>query len=164
VVRRTRNPREASLRETFTVRELIRDQHTMATTTESTLTLSPPTIVPEWFKELQSRAWTEYETEPLPARTNELWRFSSVKNLSLTDYVAVSEFSGDALQWTSPRSYPDPAGRLIFANEALVSAELLHPDLKESGVIFTTLAEALQRHSGLLREHFMAQPAKLGSA
>jgi Fe-S cluster assembly protein SufD len=164
VVRRTRNPREASLRETFTVRELIRDQHTMATTTESTLTLSPPTIVPEWFKELQSRAWTEYETEPLPARTNELWRFSSVKNLSLTDYVAVSEFSGDALQWTSPRSYPDPAGRLIFANEALVSAELLHPDLKESGVIFTTLAEALQRHSGLLREHFMAQPARLGSA
>jgi Fe-S cluster assembly protein SufD len=164
VVRRTRNPREASLRETFTVRELIRDQHTMATTTESTLTLSPPTIVPEWFKELQSRAWTEYETEPLPARTNELWRFSSVKNLSLTDYVAVSEFSGDALQWTSPRSYPDPAGRLIFANEALVSAELLHPDLKESGVIFTTLAEALQRHSGLLREHFMTQPARLGSA
>jgi Fe-S cluster assembly protein SufD len=164
VVRRTRNPREASLRETFTVRELIRDQHTMATTTESTLTLSPPTIVPEWFKELQSRAWTEYETEPLPARTNELWRFSSVKNLSLTDYVAVSEFSGDALELTSPRSYPDPAGRLIFANEALVSAELLHPDLKESGVIFTTLAEALQRHSGLLREHFMAQPAKLGSA
>jgi Fe-S cluster assembly protein SufD len=164
VVRRTRNPREASLRETFTVRELIRDQHTMATTTESTLTLSPPTIVPEWFKELQSRAWTEYETEPLPARTNELWRFSSVKNLSLTDYVAVSEFSGDAPQWTSPRSYPDPAGRLIFANEALVSAELLHPDLKESGVIFTTLAEALQRHSGLLREHFMAQPARLGSA
>jgi Fe-S cluster assembly protein SufD len=164
VVRRTRNPREASLRETFTVRELIRDQHTMATTTESTLTLSPPTIVPEWFKELQSRAWTEYETEPLPARTNELWRFSSVKNLSLTDYVAVSEFSGDALELTSPRSYPDPAGRLIFANEALVSAELLHPDLKESGVIFTTLAEALQRHSGLLREHFMTQPARLGSA
>lgn len=136
----------------------------MATTTESTLTLSPPTIVPEWFKELQSRAWTEYETEPLPARTNELWRFSSVKNLSLTDYVAVSEFSGDAPQWTSPRSYPDAAGRLIFANEALVSAELLHPDLKKSGVIFTTLAEALQRHSGLLREHFMAQPARLGSA
>jgi Fe-S cluster assembly protein SufD len=136
----------------------------MATTTESTLTLSPPTIVPEWFKELQSKAWTEYETEPLPARTDELWRFSSVKNLSLTDYVAASEFSGDASQWTSPRSYPDPAGRLIFANEALVSADLLHPGLKESGVIFTTLAEALERHSGLLREHFMAQPARLGSA
>jgi Fe-S cluster assembly protein SufD len=31
-------------------------------------------------------------------------------------------------------------------------------------VIFTTLAEALERHSGLLREHFMAQPARLGSA
>jgi Fe-S cluster assembly protein SufD len=134
------------------------------TTTESTLTLSPPTIVPEWFKELQSNAWTEYETEPLPARTNELWRFSSVKNLSLTDYVAAPEFSRDAAQWTSPRSYHGAAGRLVFANDALVSAELLYPDLKESGVIFTTLAEALEKHSGLLREHFMAQPARLGSA
>jgi Fe-S cluster assembly protein SufD len=151
------------LRAIFTDRDLIRDQFPM-TTTESTLTLSPLTIVPEWFKDLQSDAWAEYENEPLPARTNELWRFSSVKNLSLTDYIAVSEFSGDALQLTSPRSYQDPAGRLVFANEALVSAELLHPNLKGSGVIFTTLAEALEKHSGLLREHFMAQPARLGSA
>jgi Fe-S cluster assembly protein SufD len=151
------------LRAIFTDRDLIRDQFPM-TTTESTLTLSPLTIVPEWFKDLQSDAWAEYENEPLPARTNELWRFSSVKNLSLTDYIAVSEFSGDALQLTSPRSYQDPAGRLVFANEALVSAEWLHPNLKESGVIFTTLAEALEKHSGLLREHFMAQPARLGSA
>jgi Fe-S cluster assembly protein SufD len=134
------------------------------TTTESTLTLPPLTIVPEWFKDLQSNAWAEYENEPLPVRTNELWRFSSVKNLSLADYIAASEFSGDALQLTSPRSYQDPAGRLVFANEALVSAELLQPNLKESGVIFTTLAEALEKHSGLLREHFMAQPARLGSA
>src|SRR5437016_4493273 len=135
----------------FTDGDLIRDQFTM-TTTESTLTLPPLTIVPEWFKDLQSNAWAEYENEPLPVRTNELWRFSSVKNLSLADYIAASEFSGDALQLTSPRSYQDPAGRLVFANEALVSAELLQPNLKESGVIFTTLAEALEKHSGLLRE------------
>jgi len=55
------------------------------TTTEPSLILPPLTTAPEWFKELQTRAWAEYEAEPLPVRTNELWRFSSVKNLSLND-------------------------------------------------------------------------------
>src|SRR5207249_11750981 len=31
---------------------------------------------PDWFKELQAKAWGEFEAEPFPARTNELWRFS----------------------------------------------------------------------------------------
>jgi Fe-S cluster assembly protein SufD len=134
------------------------------TTTESALTVPPLTIVPEWFKELQNNALVEYESEPAPARTNELWRFSSLKYLSLNDYIPASEFSGDTSQLISPRSYQGPAGRLVFANEALVSAELLDANLKESGVIFTTLAEALEKHSAVLREHFMAQPARLGSA
>jgi Fe-S cluster assembly protein SufD len=134
------------------------------TTTESALTLSPLTAAPEWFRELQTNAWTEYETEPLPARTNELWRFSTVKYLSLDDYVPASDFSGDPSQLTSRRGYPDPAGRLVFANDAPVSAQLLDRTLEESGVIFTTLGEALERHPDLLREHFMAQPARLGSA
>ena len=134
------------------------------TTTEPSLILSPLTTAPEWFKELQTSAWAEYEAEPLPVRTNELWRFSSVKNLSLNDYVPPPEFLADAVRLTSRRSYQKPAGRLVFANDALLSAELLDPALKESGVIFTTLSDALEKHSTLLRQHFMAQPAKLGSS
>src|SRR5215813_10884264 len=116
-------------------------------TTEPSLILTPPTTVPEWFKELQTNAWAEYEAEPLPARTNELWRFSSVKNLSLNDYVPAPEFLADAVRLTSQRSYQKPAGRLVFANDALVSAALLDPALKQSGVIFTTLSVALEKHS-----------------
>ena len=134
------------------------------TTTELTLNLCPPMAAPDWFREQQAKAWADFEAEPLPARTNELWRFSSVKNLALTDYVAAPDFSLDPSELTSKRGFPEPAGRLIFANDALVSTELLDLNLIKSGVIFTTLADALDKHPDLLREHFMTQPAKLGSA
>jgi Fe-S cluster assembly protein SufD len=126
--------------------------------------LSPETTIPGWFKELQANARVEYEAEPLPARTNELWRFSTVKNLAFTDYLPPSAFSIEPAKLIFSRAYPDPAGRLVFANDLLVSTELLDPTLENSRVIFTSLAEALEKHSNLLREHFMTQPARLGSA
>jgi Fe-S cluster assembly protein SufD len=118
----------------------------------------------DWFRELQTQAWDEFEAEPLPERTNELWRFSSVKNLSLDGYVVAPEFSGDASGLTPVREFGNPAGRIIFANETVLASQLLDPALKRAGVIFTTLSQALEEHSDLLREHFMAQPARLGSA
>ena len=134
--------------------------------TELSSILSGPrqSSAPDWFRELQAKAWEEFEAEPLPTRGNELWRFSSVKNLALDGYVAPPDFSGDPSALTRSREFPNPAGRIIFANEALVTAELLDPALERAGVIFTTLADALEKHSDRLREHFMTQSARLGSA
>jgi Fe-S cluster assembly protein SufD len=134
--------------------------------TELSSILSGPrqSLAPDWFRELQAKAWEEFEAEPLPTRGNELWRFSSVKNLALDNYVAPPDFSGDPSALTHPREFPNPAGRIVFANEALVTAKLLDPALERAGVIFTTLSEALEKHSGRLREHFMTQSARLGSA
>ena len=136
------------------------------TSTELFSILSGPrqSLAPDWFRELQAKAWEEFEAEPTPTRGNELWRFSSVKNLGLDDYVAPPTFSDDPSALTRPREFPNPAGRIIFANEALLTAGLLDPALERAGVIFTTLSEALEKHSDRLREHFMTQPAKLGSA
>jgi Fe-S cluster assembly protein SufD len=136
------------------------------TSTELSSILGGPrqSSAPEWFRELQAKAWEEFEAEPLPTRGNELWRFSSVKNLALDGYVTAPEFSGDISALTSPREFPKPAGRIIFANDTLVAAEMLNPALGCAGVIFTSLSEALEKHSDRLREHFMAQSARLGSA
>ncbi len=119
---------------------------------------------PDWFRELQARAWQDFEVEPFPTRNNELWRFSSIKNLALDDYVTPGEFSGGPIGLIRSREFPNPAGRIVFANERLVSAELLDPGLKQAGLIFTTLQEALDKYPERLREHFMAQSARLGSA
>jgi Fe-S cluster assembly protein SufD len=136
------------------------------TSTELSSILAGPrqSSTPDWFRELQAKAWEEFEAEPLPTRGNELWRFSSVKNLTLDGYVAAPEFSGDTATFTCPRGYSRPAGRIIFANEVLVTAEIMDPALERAGVIFTTLSEALEKHSERLREHFMTQSARLGSA
>jgi Fe-S cluster assembly protein SufD len=136
------------------------------TSTELSPILSAPrqSSAPDWFREIQAKAWEEFEAAPLPTRGNELWRFSSVKNLALDGYVAPPVFSGEPSDLTRPREFPNPAGRIIFANEALVKAEVLDPALERAGVIFTTLADALENHSDRLRIHFMSQPAQLGSA
>jgi len=100
----------------------------------------------------------------LPTRNNELWRFSSVKNLALDEYVMAGNYSGDPTALIHSREFSNPAGRIVFANETVIAADLLDPALEGAGVVFTTLQEALEKHSDRLREHFLAQSARLGSA
>ncbi len=136
------------------------------TSTEISSILGGPrqSTAPDWFRELQAKAWEEFEAAPLPTRGNELWRFSSVKNLALDGYVVPPDFSGDSSDLIGFREFPKAAGRIIFANESLVTSEILDPGLESAGVIFTTLAEALEKHADRLREYFMSQSARLGSA
>src|SRR5271166_6961417 len=100
----------------------------------------------DWFRDLQTQAWDTFEAEPLPVRTNELWRFSSVKNLSLDGYVVAPDFSEDLSSLTRAREFMNPAGRINFANETVLTSQQLDPALKWAGVIFTTLSQALEEH------------------
>jgi Fe-S cluster assembly protein SufD len=118
---------------------------------------------PEWFTKLQADAWKEFESEPYPVRTDELWRFSSIKNLALESYQPASESGEWDPLFLSGRTFGNPAGRLIFLNERLVSCEVFDRQLLDRGVLFLSLERALEEHPELLREHFMAQPIRLGS-
>jgi Fe-S cluster assembly protein SufD len=121
------------------------------------------TAAPEWFAKLQADAWKEFESEPAPVRTDELWRFSSIKNLALDSYQPASEWSEWDPQFLSGRSFGNPAGRLVFVNERLISCEIFDHQLLDRGVLFLSLEKALEEHPEFLRDHFMAQPARLGS-
>jgi Fe-S cluster assembly protein SufD len=131
----------------------------------STIISSPRdwAAAPEWFAALQAEAWKEFESEPLPVRTDELWRFSSIKNLALDPYLPAPERNGWDPRFLARRSFTQSAGRLIFVNERLVSSEVFDRDLLDRGVRFLSLEQALEERPELLRQHFMAQPVKLGS-
>jgi Fe-S cluster assembly protein SufD len=131
----------------------------------STIVSSPRdwAVAPEWFTKLQADAWKEFESEPWPARTDELWRFSSIKSLALDSYQPALEWNEWDPQFLSGRSFGHPAGRLVFVNERLVSCEIFDRQLLDRGVLFLPLEKALEDHPDLLREHFMAQPVRLGS-
>jgi Fe-S cluster assembly protein SufD len=138
----------------------------LSTTADVSTIVSAPrdwAAAPEWFAKLQADARKEFESEPFPARTDELWRFSSIKNLELDSYQPASEWSEWDPRLLNGRAFARPSGRLIFVNERLISCEIFDRQLLDRGVLFLPLERALEEHPDLLREHFMAQPVRLGS-
>jgi Fe-S cluster assembly protein SufD len=127
---------------------------------------------PQWFVDAQDEARKEFANEPYPNRKDEFWRFSSVKNLDgvasfsrAANPGAASLAKPTALEAKPAleRGFPEPAGRMIFVNEQLISCELLDDSLSDRGVLFLPFEQALKLRPDLLQEHFMAQPARLGS-
>lgn len=128
--------------------------------------------LPQWFVDAQNEARKEFANEPYPSRKDELWRFSSVKNLDGVDAFSHPANSGAAslgrptasvAKPALERGFPEPAGRMVFVNDQLVSCELRDDSLSDRGVLFLPLEQALKLRPDLLQEHFMAQPARLGS-
>jgi len=119
----------------------------------------------DWFRNLQAEAWKRYLELPTPIRTNEKWRFANLKRISEiesfeTNIAGQSEDS-DIIEMS--RRFENVSGRIVFADDTLAGPLNLAPELKEQGVIFTTLADAIERHSDLVRKYFMQQSPELGS-
>lgn len=122
-------------------------------------------LLPEWFKTMQSEAWERYKNLPTPTRTSETWRFSNLKSLANLDRFEPSPFAAvenEELVAKSSR-LKDVAGRFVFIDDNLAAPRYLDPELKEKGVIFTTLFDALNQHEALVKNYFMRQSPQLGS-
>src|SRR5437588_10080483 len=122
--------------------------------------------LPDWFQAEQTAAWEKFESIPRPTRKDQAWRFSNVDLLDLAPFQFGPELSDD--DRTNVRKYSQGlrefAGRMIFANDQLIERDVVSEDLKKRGVIFQPLERAMVEHADLFREHFMSQPATLGSA
>jgi len=112
---------------------------------------------PAWWLERKRAAYAGFAALPLPKRTDETWRFSAIGTLTL-DGFQIERLDANPLP--TPDSPFGPAA-LTFVNNTLVSR--LTPVGLPAGVIVTTLAEAAVEHAGLLQEHFMTGPQRLGS-
>jgi Fe-S cluster assembly protein SufD len=117
---------------------------------------------PAWFREQQRKAWQQFEALPMPVRKNQAWRFSSVDRLDLSPYQRPAFLSAEhrSAALEQSRGLDQSSARFIFADGHLVH----HDQLRERGVILQPLERAMVEHLDLFRKHFMAQPAKLGSA
>jgi Fe-S cluster assembly protein SufD len=119
----------------------------------------------DWFRQMQFEGWETFESLPMPARTDEKWRFASVKSIDLSPYTrpqSVSASAGAELLARS-RGVQDAAGRMVFANDQLLRREVLSDALKRRGVIWEPLDSASRDHEEIFRKHFMAQDVVLGS-
>jgi Fe-S cluster assembly protein SufD len=120
----------------------------------------PSADAPAWFAERQRAAWQRFLATPSPKRGDEPWRFSSLKQL---DFEAFSKASpGADVKALIARSVgiETSSAKYVFVNDTLVKSESRLP----RNVICMPLAEALAAHGDLVREHFMKQEPRLGSA
>ena len=122
--------------------------------------------LPDWFRDQQRVAWTEFQSLPSPTRKDQLWRFSNVDLLDLSPFKTPAPLTEDdrrnILKYS--RGLDEVAARLIFANDQLVERTIVSEQLKKRGVIFQPLERAMVEHADLFQKYFMSQPAVLGSA
>ena len=119
------------------------------------------TDAPEWWIERKRAAYLRFEGLALPSRTDEGWRFSNISGVTLGGYAP----AGSGAAGAAPDTLAiEAAATLSFENGLLVGSTPLSAELSAKGVIVSTLSEAIAKNPDLLREHFMAQPQKLGSA
>ena len=123
--------------------------------------LASLTGAPDWWLDRKRAAYEKFASLPMPRRTDESWRFSSIGTLTLDGFCTcrrrrIGDLEFPALACPAPPPSP---------SSTTASSPLRGPraELAAKGVIVTTLAEAVVKHADLLKAHFMAQPQKLGS-
>ncbi len=121
---------------------------------------------PAYFRDLQQQAWEKFNSLPMPVRTDIEWRFADVKAVKLDGFRradAVSDADEAALLQRNS-GIAETAGRMVFANDRLLSRQLHGDALRAKGVIWLPMNEAIAQHEALVRQYFMCEGAVLGSA
>lgn len=119
----------------------------------------------DWFKQAQEQAWTIYNALPTPVRTNEKWRFATLKRFrDLSSYKLATDAPADSANIIEKsHRLQNVAGRMIIADDNLLTDIELDPEVAAKGVVFTTLQDAIRNHPDLVKEYFMQQSPELGS-
>lgn len=120
--------------------------------------------LPAWYRSLREEAWERYLAAPVPARTNQHWRFADLKMIRFAGLVpaaAVSEAEAATLVARAHASGEpaDPAARFVFANNRLVHSEI---GALPEGAVCLPIDEALRLHPDLVRQHFLREDGDLG--
>ncbi len=117
-----------------------------------------PAGAPDWFVQRRLAAWDRFLALPSPVRTDEKWRFSSIKQPALDGLQAAGEPNLPTPEAT--HSLEAYAARLVFHNGVLVRSEGTGT---HDGLTVLPLEQALRDCPDLVRPHFMARETPLGS-
>jgi Fe-S cluster assembly protein SufD len=112
---------------------------------------------PEWLRQRRREAWNIYQTLPMPARTDEEWRRTDLRNVRLDE---VQPFAAAATAAPGGTLLPEAErGERLAGYLALYDGQQVEYRLDEStprGVIFSDLATAIREHSDLVEQYFMS--------
>lgn len=118
-----------------------------------------------WIESKRQEAWAQFQSLEMPRRKDESWRFASRLQLDFADYhpgdVPAPEIVEQVVAGSDLHSRTE--ARLVFADNHLVHSDPISADLRDRGVIFESLAEAILKHGELLERYLFQEEAHLGS-
>jgi Fe-S cluster assembly protein SufD len=122
---------------------------------------TPAPAKPDWFRERQTQAAAAYETAPAPSSRDEAWRFGDHRAVDFSDSVPARPVSGEIAGTALSQSQRwIPSGPdLVFANDRLIHRR----PLENPQPVVLPLAEALESHADLIRDHLMPRALETGS-
>lgn len=118
-----------------------------------------------WIESKRREAWQQFQALEMPRRKDETWRFASRLQLDFGDYHLAGKPAADVVDCVVSGSnlHSRTEARLVFADNHLVHTDPISPELKQKGVIFESLSEAILQHADLLERYLFQEEAHLGS-
>lgn len=117
-------------------------------------------VLPAWLQTRQQAAQQRYESTPTPKRGDEQWRFANIKQLNFENLSGKALYADPSDLISRSGGLETPAAKFVFLNDDLIHSENSLAD----NIICLPLAEAFEKHSDLVQQHFMKQETRLGSA
>lgn len=117
-------------------------------------------VLPAWLQARQQAAQQRYESTPTPKRGDEQWRFGNIKQLNFENLSGKALPADPADLISRSGGLETPAAKFVFLNDDLIHSE----NSLATSIICLPLAEAFEKHSDLVEQHFMKQETRLGSA
>ncbi len=117
-------------------------------------------VLPAWLRARQQAAQQRYESTPTPKRGDEQWRFSNIKQLNFENLSGKASPADAADLISRSVGLATPTAKFVFLNDELIHSE----SSLATSIICLPLAEAFEKHSDLVEQHFMKQETRLGSA
>jgi Fe-S cluster assembly protein SufD len=115
------------------------------------------------LRERRQKAWQRYQELPMPSRKDEDWRFSNIKALDLDGYQYGRSVDDAPQVIDSSQPGFETSANAIFANQETLHFDPLPDALREQGVIWMPLLQAMEERPDLIEKYFLSQPIELGS-
>ena len=138
----------------------------------NTITLESPidretasSFEPAWLSSLREQGKAQFEDLPAPNAHDERWRFASVGKLSINGFNPAISPADENLKALKMRSnlISGYAGKLVFADDKQAHFEDIEEALRDKGVIYLPISDAIEQHPELMQRYFLKESTNLGS-
>lgn len=120
---------------------------------------------PAWLSTLREQGKAQFENLPSPSAHDERWRFASVNKLDINGFAPAAAPDSKKIETMIQRSnmISGRAGQLVFTDDEQAYSESISQELKEKGVIYMSISNALEEHPKLMQRYFLKESTELGS-